>query len=202
MSIKRWKYIYFFLPLYGIIHIEVMNMAIGDQIKKLRKQQHMTQKQLAKESGIAEITIRQYEAGKYMPKHDNLMKLANVFGVDITDIVEDYYQVGVNGRRDLGPILSKASIKTDKMDEVFLMNYYRQLNDLGKEEAHKRVGELTLLDAYKSITNQQQLNIKYNPNAPNDVYSINAFYDELRQQEKDIPKGKNTVIPPDEPPQE
>lgn len=177
-------------------------MAIGDQIKKLRKQQHMTQKQLAKESGIAEITIRQYEAGKYMPKHDNLMKLANVFGVDITDIVEDYYQVGVNGRRDLGPILSKASIKTDKMDEVFLMNYYRQLNDLGKEEAHKRVGELTLLDAYKSITNQQQLNIKYNPNAPNDVYSINAFYDELRQQEKDIPKGKNTVIPPDEPPQE
>ncbi len=177
-------------------------MNIAKSIKLLRKNLNMTQKQLAEKTGIAQITIQQYEAGKYEPKYDNLMKLSKALEVDLTDIVEDYYQVGVKGRRDLGPILSKASIKTDKMDEVFLMNYYRQLNDLGKEEAHKRVGELTLLDAYKSITSQQQFNIKYNPNAPNDVYSINAFYDELRQQEKDIPKGKNTVIPPDEPPQE
>lgn len=67
-------------------------MAIGEQIKKLRKQQHMTQKQLAKESGIAEITIRQYEAGKYNPKPDAVMKLCVGLNCKITDIIDDETQ--------------------------------------------------------------------------------------------------------------
>lgn len=66
----------------------MINMAIGDQIKKLRKEQHMTQKQLAKESGIAEITIRQYEAGKYNPKIDALKKIAVALKCEVSDIDE------------------------------------------------------------------------------------------------------------------
>ncbi len=68
-------------------------MSIGEQIKKLRKQQHMTQKQLAKESGIAEITIRQYEAGKYNPKLEALKKLAVALNCDVSDIDNSIYVI-------------------------------------------------------------------------------------------------------------
>lgn len=39
-------------------------MAIGEKIKALRKTRHVTQKQLGVVTGLAEITIRQYEANK------------------------------------------------------------------------------------------------------------------------------------------
>lgn len=162
-------------------------MNIAKNIKLLRKNLNMTQKQLAEKTGIAQITIQQYEAGKYEPKYDNLMKLAKALEVDITDIADDYCQIGVEGRRDLGPILSKASIRTEKIDEVILINYYRQLNNTGKTEAHKRVGELTLLDIYKTTETLQGVIMKYNPDCPYDISPLNAFYNKLKQQEKDMP---------------
>lgn len=72
-------------------------MAIGEQIKKLRKQQHMTQKQLAEKAGIAEITIRQYEAEKYNPKINALNKLCIALDCKITDLIDEeskkYYRM-------------------------------------------------------------------------------------------------------------
>lgn len=63
-------------------------MAIGEQIKQLRKQQHLTQKQLSEKSGIAEITIRQYEADRYNPKIEALKRLATALNCEVSDIDE------------------------------------------------------------------------------------------------------------------
>ncbi len=49
-------------------------MTIGEKIRKTRKQKKMTQNTLAGLTGLAAITIRQYEAGKYTPKIENLSK--------------------------------------------------------------------------------------------------------------------------------
>ncbi|MDE7131318.1 MAG: helix-turn-helix transcriptional regulator [Lachnospiraceae bacterium] len=72
-------------------------MAIGEQIKILRKQHHLTQKQLAEKAGIAEITIRQYEAGKYNPKINALSKLCLALDCKITDLIDEdskkYYRM-------------------------------------------------------------------------------------------------------------
>ena len=43
-------------------------MSIGENIKNIRMQKGLTQKQLAEKSGVAEITIRQYESDKREPK--------------------------------------------------------------------------------------------------------------------------------------
>ena len=63
-------------------------MSIAENIKYLRKQKHMTQKQLSEKTGLAVITIQQYEAGKYSPKHDNLIKLATALECEVSDIDE------------------------------------------------------------------------------------------------------------------
>ena len=58
-------------------------MAIGEEIKRNRKRQGLTQKKLAELTGIAEITIRQYEAGKYAPKLEQVKKIAAALNVPL-----------------------------------------------------------------------------------------------------------------------
>lgn len=80
-----------------MIHWRRTKMSIAANIKKLRKQNHMTQKQLAIKSGLAVITIQQYEAGKFNPKPDAVMKLCVGLNCKITDIIDDetkkYYRI-------------------------------------------------------------------------------------------------------------
>lgn len=64
-------------------------MSIGKTIQKIRKQKGFTQKELAEKAGIAEITIRQYETEKRQPKIDNIIRISNVLGVPMNDLVED-----------------------------------------------------------------------------------------------------------------
>lgn len=59
---------------------------IAENIKRLRKLKGVTQRALSTKSGIAEITIRNYEAGKYKPKMDNLLKIANALGTTASEI--------------------------------------------------------------------------------------------------------------------
>ena len=67
-------------------------MSIAGNIKYLRKQNHLTQKQLAERAGLAVITIQQYEAGKFNPKPDAVMKLCVGLNCKITDIIDDETQ--------------------------------------------------------------------------------------------------------------
>ena len=57
-------------------------MSLSTTLRELRKKHNLTQKQLGELSGTSEITIRQYESGKYNPKMETLQKIANVFGED------------------------------------------------------------------------------------------------------------------------
>lgn len=61
-------------------------MSIGENIKYYRKKKGLTQKQLAQMTGLAEITIRQYEAGKYEPKTENLYKIRKALDVNINQL--------------------------------------------------------------------------------------------------------------------
>lgn len=53
----------------------------SENIKKLRRQQHMTQKELAERIGISKAMISAYETEMRYPSYDVLIKLAAVFGV-------------------------------------------------------------------------------------------------------------------------
>ena len=66
-------------------------MSVSENIKNLRKQRNMTQKQLAAQTGLAVITIQQYEAGKYVPKIEALKKIAVALECEVSDIDESIY---------------------------------------------------------------------------------------------------------------
>ncbi len=82
----------------------------SENIKKLRQQQHMTQKELAERIGISKAMISAYETEMRYPSYDVLIKLATIFNVttdfllglekqntvDITDLDEEEIQVVIN----------------------------------------------------------------------------------------------------------
>lgn len=62
-------------------------MNIGSRIKEIRKAAGLTQSQLAELSGVAAITIRQYELGKRKPRMDQLERIASALGTTIDGII-------------------------------------------------------------------------------------------------------------------
>ncbi|MBY6931281.1 helix-turn-helix domain-containing protein [Clostridium botulinum] len=62
-------------------------MSVGYNIKQLRKNKNLTQKQLAEKAGLAEISIRRYEKGTNEPSTKILKKIATALGVPIENIL-------------------------------------------------------------------------------------------------------------------
>ena len=62
-------------------------MTIGERIKQARKAKGLTQKELAEAVGVAEVTISQYEADKYSPKYDKMVKIAEALNIPVSDLL-------------------------------------------------------------------------------------------------------------------
>lgn len=146
-------------------------MTIGEKIRYIRKEKGLTQKELSKRSGIAEITIRQYEASKYNPKPGAIMKLCVGLDCKISDIIDDdhqkYYRMFDDIINDATTFISSAktekeldiaegfteilekSYKQKYSAEVRLLASFDFLNDKGKEKAIEYIEDLYKIPEYK-----------------------------------------------------
>ena len=61
---------------------------IGNFIKELRKEQKLTQEQLAEKFGVARRTVSRWETGSNMPDLDVLIEMADFFDVDLREILD------------------------------------------------------------------------------------------------------------------
>ena len=61
---------------------------IGNFIKELRKEQKLTQEQLAEKFGVARRTVSRWETGSNMPDLDILIEIADFFDVDLREILD------------------------------------------------------------------------------------------------------------------
>ena len=59
----------------------------SERLKYLRKENKLTQAEIAKFLGISTRTYQDYEAGKFKPTHENLMKLAGLFNVTVDHLL-------------------------------------------------------------------------------------------------------------------
>lgn len=141
-------------------------MNTGENIKRIRKEKGITQKQLATDAGISEISIRKYEAGDREPKIETIQKIANSLGVSATALKNDYATFK-NEVISNSPLLCVTQKDPDNWlfrehlqsriiaelnmteDKQMLIVDYNKLNQKGQEEARKRVNELTEIPKYK-----------------------------------------------------
>lgn len=117
-----------------------MMLDLYKNIKVLRKSLGLSQEELAKKVGYSDrSSIAKVESGKVDLPQSQIFNFAKALGVEPCELMGD------SGIKEESPSPSSANLTKD---EKILLDEYRQLNQLGKKEAIKRVGELTEIPKY------------------------------------------------------
>lgn len=124
----------------------------ADRLKHLRKEKHLTQKDISIRTGIAEPTIRKYEAGKLNPKFETVQKFAVALEVSVSDLYGwDVSEFDSDEKRlesiRNGVKLLDIAKKYDPLVYDLLFSF-DQLKPEGKRKAIDYVHDLTLIDQY------------------------------------------------------
>lgn len=64
-------------------------MSIGQNIKKIRKDNNLTQKQFAEKINKKEITVRRYEKGDITPPMNVIKEISQIFNISTSKIIEN-----------------------------------------------------------------------------------------------------------------
>jgi transcriptional regulator with XRE-family HTH domain len=70
-----------------------MQNEIGERLKGIRTRHNMSQRQLARQSGVANATISQIEAGKLNPTVSMLKKVLDGFPISLSEFFGDEFEV-------------------------------------------------------------------------------------------------------------
>lgn len=145
-------------------------MSIAENIKHIRKLKGMTQKQLAEKSGLAVITIQQYEAGKYEPKNNSLYKLRKALDCNINELIEMPFDlmpsipnpIIINDLNELDKLpekIKQLKLELEAEKEVsndknialkkYLLLQFDELNDKGKNKLTNYAEDLTKIPEYQ-----------------------------------------------------
>lgn len=122
-------------------------MGIGENIKRIRIQKKMTQKELGEKLGeITQQQIGQWENGNKKPKIETIQKIATALEVSLSDIIgiEEFNKL-IETKSRIKHQIDNGTITTLPSS---LLDNYSKLNDTGKREADKRVQELTEIPRY------------------------------------------------------
>ncbi|MGN0355028.1 MAG: helix-turn-helix domain-containing protein [Muricoprocola sp.] len=65
-------------------------MTVGENIRRIRKEKGLTQKQLGERLNMTQSAIGQFENDKTSPKIETVDKIASALGVNIVDIMEQF----------------------------------------------------------------------------------------------------------------
>ena len=66
---------------------EVIVLNLGDKIKKLRKENNLSQEQLAEKLHVSRQAISKWESNKVYPDIENLILLRDIFDVTLDDLI-------------------------------------------------------------------------------------------------------------------
>lgn len=127
-------------------------MKIGKNIRKVREEKNISQKELAQRLGVTPPMLSQYETGRRKPRVSTLLKIAEALGCDPKTLVgEDVYIDDALGTLFLFDFddnrLSQSNVR--RANEQNLLFYFDKLTMQGQDEAVKRVAELAELEKYR-----------------------------------------------------
>lgn len=104
-------------------------MTVGERIKRKREELHISQTDLAQKVGVSKQSLYKYET--------------NIITNIPSNIIEQIATI-----LDISPCYLMGWERNTTIKSPKIIQYYNQLNDIGKHEAEKRVEELTYLPQY------------------------------------------------------
>ena len=152
------------LELYGIV---------GKMFREIRESKGLSLEISAAYLDIAPKSLQRYECGERKIKIGTIKKLCEFYKVNFDDFIKEA-KIKFGGN-----IYTDISNKKESSPKI--MQYYDQLNDIGKHEATKRVMELTEVTRY----------LKEDTNYVNAAHAIEGASEEDKQFDEDIMNDEN-----------
>lgn len=121
-------------------------MGIPKNIKELRKNLKMTQKDLAKITGLSIGTIQGYEQGRYEPKIETLRLLMDALSCNYEDIIDEPL-LDTDEEHSALSWLIYEEIPAEQYDN--LLTSFNILNTLGRNKAIEQVEMLAKIPEYR-----------------------------------------------------
>ncbi|WP_206001484.1 helix-turn-helix domain-containing protein [Paraclostridium dentum] len=151
-------------------------MEIKDLIKLRRQELGLTYEELGKLVGVGKSTVRKWETGMIENmRRDNIVSLSKALNIS-PSILMGWEEVDI--KKEINKTTDTISIKERKF-----LNSFNKLNEIGKNEAIKRVSELTLIPSY--IKDPLASNIKTIA-AHNDHLTEHGEMDKVMQDIEDM----------------
>nr|WP_228480545.1 helix-turn-helix transcriptional regulator [Staphylococcus aureus] len=144
----KTKYFYHLSKSFGIIKSEVINMNIGDNIKKIRKEKNITQSELAKSLEISQSYLSDLENNRKNLGINTVEKIAKKLNVTIGYLT--------SGNKMLGDLTEK-----EEEEEFFKLNK-KMTETKNKRERLLKENLFNLLKKDLSIIELQYFNNFYN----------------------------------------
>ena len=98
---------------------------IGQFLAELRKEQNLTQEQLAEKLGVTGKTISRWETGVYTPPADCLLQLSQLYSITINEILTGR-RLEEEEYRPAAEVNLEASIKRGEIDWAERLRFYRK----------------------------------------------------------------------------
>lgn len=102
-------------------------MTVGENIKRIRKEKGLTQKQLGELCGMNEANVRKYELGKANPKIETVDRIASALGVRIIDIMEQFTMGEYKNTSEYQKL--EKSVQAEKGIISLLIDIYGKVED-------------------------------------------------------------------------
>ena len=139
-------------------------MKQSEAIKLARKKAGFSQKKLAEKTGLSIATIQGYEQEKYLPKIENLTKIADALNVPLSDLINSEALSLTDSILALFTNNLPRKIQLSPEEEALQANIsaaFHTLNISGKRKLADYAQDLTELKKYKKKLKIQAI---YRPN--------------------------------------
>lgn len=172
---------------------KVSPLPISENIKMLRAQYHLSQKELAEIAGVTDKAVSTWESGTKKPRIGAIQKIADHFGLLKSNLIED------DGLLLCFP--APSSLPTDKMmDEKrnLLNQHFSSLNPTGQDKAIDYVKDLADNPKYKinkgaKIEHTEQIKEVETPYIPKVMAAHHPTYHYSEEDLQDIENIKKIV---------
>lgn len=126
-------------------------MTIGDNIKKIRIEKGLTQKELGELCGMADSAIRRYEKGPLVPKLSTLNKIADALGVPISLLIDVTNSLEVEQETPKSVMVSLKLCSSPQHLNIIteVIRDLDKLNYKGQDMAQKQISMLTKIPEYQ-----------------------------------------------------
>ena len=91
-------------------------MTLGEKLHNLRISKNFKQEQIAYDLDIVQSTYSDWENNISKPKKENLVKLANYFDVDISELLEEIYNISIQNEENAIALINSPNSAINSTD--------------------------------------------------------------------------------------